>query len=245
ALGLVAFELLDAGYPATFRLLAAGFAIFSIPIFRWVREQSVPSGRGSANPFASLISAWRRAARTPRVVRFLIGRFLYTDAINTLIGGFLAIFVLTELDLSTRAVNNLLAIAILAAIGGGLGGGALTRRLGARRALRAVLLIWVAALAIGALSAALRLTGLIWIVGLVGGFALGATWATDRVLMLELSPPEHVGEFYGLYATVGRFATILGPLVWAAVVDGLDWGRRAALLVLAGFILTGWWVVRE
>ena len=245
-LGLLAFEVLDAGYPATFRFLAAGFALFSIPIFVWVREQPNPNAkRGTLNPFRGLAAAWRKAARTPGVLRFLLGRFLYTDAINTLIGGFLALFVLTELNLSTREVNNLLGVAIAAAIGGGLGGGRLTRLIGARRALRAVLLIWVGALGLGALTAAIGTTWLIWVVGVLGGLALGATWTADRVLMLELSPPQNVGEFYGLYATVGRFATILGPLVWAAVVDGLGWGRTAALLILAAFILAGWWVVRS
>ena len=245
-LGLLAFDVLDAGYPTTFRLLAAGFAVFSIPIFLWVREPPRPAQeRGSLNPFKGLVATWQKAAHTPGVVRFLLGRFLYTDAINTLIGGFLALFVLTELNLSTREVNNLLGVAIAAAIGGGLGGGRLTRQFGARRALRAVLLLWVAALCLGALTAAIRVTWLIWVVGVLGGLALGATWTADRVLMLELSPPGNVGEFYGLYATVGRFATILGPLVWAGVVDGLGWGRTAALLILAGFILAGRWVVRD
>jgi UMF1 family MFS transporter len=250
-LGLLAFEILDAGYAVTFRLLAAGFALFSIPIFLWLREQPAPMATSRSHdqfnglPLTHLIGAWRKAARTPGVLRFLLGRFLYTDAINTLIGGFLALFVLTELHLSTREVNNLLGVAIAAAIGGGLGGGRLTKKFGARRALRTVLLVWVVALGLGALTATVGVTWLIWIVGAMGGLALGATWTSDRVLMLELSPPEHIGEFYGLYATVGRFATILGPLVWAVVVDGLGWGRRAALLVLAGFILAGWWVVRQ
>ena len=243
-LGLVAFEILDAGYATTFRLLALGFALFSIPIFLWVREQPTePSDADSLNPLRSLMAAWKKAAGTPGVLRFLAGRFLYTDAINTLVGGFLALFILTELGLSTREVNNLLGVAIVAAIGGGLGGGRLTRQLGARRALRGVLLMWVAALGLGAFTAAAGISWLIWVVALLGGLALGATWTADRVLMLELSPPRHVGEFYGLYATVGRFASIFGPLVWAAVVDVLGWGRTAALLILAGFILGGWWVV--
>ncbi len=245
-LGLLAFEVFDAGYPATFRFLAAGFALFSIPIFVWVREQPrAGNERVSLNPFRGLAAAWRRAARTPGVLRFLLARFLYSDAINTLIGGFLALFVLTELNLSTREVNNLLGVAIAAAIGGGLGGGRLTTRLGARRALRVALLLWVLALLLGAVTAAIGVTWLIWVVGVMGGLALGATWTADRVLMLDLSPPRHVGEFYGLYATVGRFATIFGPLVWAAVVDGLGWGRTSALLILAAFILSGWWVVRR
>ena len=32
--------------------------------------------------------------------------------------------------------------------------------------------------------------------------------------MFRLSPPEALGEFYGIYGMVGRFSAITGPLVW-------------------------------
>ena len=58
--------------------------------------------------------------------------------------------------------------------------------------------------------------------------------------MTGLAPPQRLGEFYGLYATVGRFAAVLGPLLWGLIVDVLGWSRHAAmisLMVVAGIAL--------
>jgi UMF1 family MFS transporter len=192
-----------------------------------------------------IVAAWRAARGVPGLVRFLVSRFLYTDAINTLIGGFLAIFVITELDFETGEVNRLLALAIASAIAGGLLGGRFTERFGSRRTLRLVLAVWAGAIGLGTVAALTDRSALIWVVGVVGGLALGATWASDRVLMLELSPSDRVGEFYGLYATMGRFATIVGPLLWALIVDVLGLGRLWAMWMLAGFVLAGWWILRR
>lgn len=245
-LGLLSFEVLGLGYQGTFGLLALGFLVFSVPIFFFVDEQRPPAPGlppPASKVITGLIDSWKGAAGVPGVVRFLVGRFLYTDAINTLIGGFLAIFVLRELGLTESEVTRLLGLAITTAIAGGLGGGRLVTRWGALLTLRRVLVVWALALGAGVVSALAEISLLIWAVGAVGGAALGMTWTADRVVMLELSPPQRLGEFYGLYATVGRFATILGPLTWALIVDVFGWGRPAALLVLAAFIVSGWLVL--
>ncbi|MGQ0849353.1 MAG: MFS transporter [Actinomycetota bacterium] len=246
-LGYLAFSVLGAGYPTTFQLLALGFSLFAIPIFLWVKESEATTDLAdrSSPSWTRVITAWRDARETPGVVRFLLGRFLYTDAINTLIGGFLAIFALTELGLDPGQVNGLLALAIASAIAGGLLGGRAVGRLGARSTLRLALLLWVGAIGGAVAVAATGTVGTVWPIGVGGGLALGTTWASDRVLMLELSPPARLGEFYGLYATVGRFATVIGPLAWALIVDGLGAGRNIAMVALAGFVLAGWWVVRR
>lgn len=240
--GALTLDVMEVGYGFTFVALAAGFMLFSLPTFALVRE---PPSRSSASlplrtVVTGLIASWRRARGYPDVMRFLIARFLYTDAINTLIGGFLTIFALEELGLDRRGSQNLLLVAISTAIIGGIGGGRVVEHFGAVRALRSALVLWVLAILLGVFASLTARPELAGGIGALGGLALGATWAADRVVMIRVSPPEHLGEFYGLYATVGRFATILGPLVWALIVDALGLGRNAAMLALATFVAAGW-----
>jgi UMF1 family MFS transporter len=247
-IGLLTLDVLGWGYGATFRTIAAAFLLFAMPAFFFIDERVVPSPGplpGLGDIAHRIIQSWRTARRHRGVVRFLVGRFLYTDAINTLIGGFLAIFVLDELGLDRRFLSALLGLAITAAVVGGLAAGPVIARNGPLRVLRWVLVMWVAAISSGIAAAMTGHIGLAWLIGPVGGLALGATWASDRVVMTRISPPPHLGEFYGLYATVGRFATIAGPLVWALVVDGIGAPRSAAMAVLGGFVLTGWWILGD
>jgi UMF1 family MFS transporter len=245
-LGLAALDVLDWGYPGAFRLIAIAFLVFAIPAFLFIHERpgvadaDLPTIRDIARRLAH---SWAKATEYEGVVPFLVGRFFYTDAINTLIGGFLAIFVIDELGLDRGFFTALMGVAITAAVFGGIGAGPLIERWGPLRVLRVVLLTWIVAIAAGVTAAITGLTGIAWVIGPLGGFALGATWASDRVVMIRVSPPRHLGEFYGLYATVGRFATIGGPLVWALIVDVAGLPRSFAMGALAVFIAVGWLIL--
>jgi len=247
-LGLLALDVLGWGYPGAFRLIAAAFLVFAIPSFLFIHER--PGVADAPLPTVGdialrLAQSWRKARTYDGVVPFLVGRFFYTDAINTLIGGFLAIFVIDELGLDRSFFTALMGVAITAAIFGGFGAGRLIERWGPLRVLRIVLLVWMVAIASGITAAVTGLTDLAWVIGPLGGFSLGATWAADRVVMIRVSPPRHLGEFYGLYATVGRFATIGGPLVWALIVDLAGLPRSFAMGALGVFVGVGWFILRR
>ena len=80
-----------------------------------------------------------------------------------------------------------------------------------------VLSSWAVGLVLGAVS--LSVDGPIGIVmfliaGAILGSGLGGVQVADRVLMVRLSPPERVGEFFGLYGLVGKGSQVIGQLLY-------------------------------
>lgn len=240
ALGLGAFLLPRFGYAWVFRSLAVAFLVFAVPAFVWIRERprQPRPGRppGLLESPRLVIRAWREASRYPGVVRFLIGRFLYTDAINTVFL-FNAIFAKFELGFTDGETNVLALVGIVAAGLGAMLAGRLVDSLGPRSVLHGAVYALLVAVLSAIAAKVLGIHQLGWLVGVAGGGGLGAVWAADRVYMTRLTPPEKMGEFFGLYAAVGRFATVLGPIAWALVADGLGLGRTAALGALALFVV--------
>jgi UMF1 family MFS transporter len=235
---------LDAhGYPVVFRVIAVAFLAFALPSFFLVRERPRAATPGRLPPitesFSRLVAAWRRAGCYPGVTRFLVGRLFYTDAINTLIAGYLTIYAKEDVGFSDAQVRDLLIVAIAGSVCGGLLGGRLVDSVGPRRLLHWTLHTWVVAFAAGIAAGATGWQWLAWPLGVLGGLALGSTWAADRVYMQRISPPRYLGEFYGLYATVGRFATILGPLLFGLVVTVLGLPREVALGGLTVLLVVG------
>ncbi|MFH1104408.1 MAG: MFS transporter [Actinomycetota bacterium] len=240
---------LDAhGHAFVFKAIAIAFLLFALPTFAFVKERPRQREPGKPPSLASsvrrLAGSWRKARTYRGVTPFLVGRFFYTDAVNTLIGGYLTIYAKQELGFTSGDLQVLLTVAITAAIVGGFAGGRFVDRFGPRRLLHGVLYAWMIALGIGVAAGASGVKSLAWPLGALGGLALGATWAADRVYMQRISPPRYLGEFYGLYATVGRFATFLGPLVWGIVVTVFGLPREVALGALIGFIVIGRWILQ-
>ena len=116
---------------------------------------------------------------------------------------------------------------------------------GPRLCTLASLICWMISLSLAIIATEFNQIWLIYVTGVIGGFNIGGIFAVDRLFMTRLSPEKHLGEFYGLYSTVGRFATIVGPLLWGFIVNTLGLGRNPAmfsliiLLIISFFIIKG------
>lgn len=56
-----------------------------------------------------------------------------------------------------------------------------------------------------------------WVLGLLVGFAMGATQASSRAFLAVVSPTAISGRLFGLYAVAGRFSAVLGPLLFGTI----------------------------
>jgi UMF1 family MFS transporter len=231
---------------------AALFLVFALPCFLLVRERPrpppEPGAQAPPRPLAQLVATVRRA-RGAAHGRLLLARFFYVDSIATVLA-FLTVYARRTGDFDGKAIDMLLAISSVAAIGGALGGGVLAERIGPRRVILDTL--WLAIVAL--LAAAVTGSGaLLWVVGPLIGVVLGSLSAVDRVFLLRLVPPERRGEDFGLYALVGKLSSGFGPLVlWGGTIlvahdlAGLSRfdASRLAVAVLAGTALLGLLILR-
>ncbi len=211
------------GRQAAFAPTAALFFLFSLPLFFFCRDHGArPRGSGPRIRLASLggelVGAFREAGRFPGLRRFVVASYFYQDGLGTAIA-FMALYAVAVLGLPVGGEIRLFVTLTIPAIVGAYLAGRACDRFGPRRTLMLVLVGWIAGLLIIALSPSL--TGF-WAGGVVVGLAFGGIWSAERPLLLRLVPAGEAGRFFGLRALSARAAAIVGPLVWAAIVDGLS-----------------------
>jgi len=260
--GLYLLHVRAAPKTAVFLATAALFLLFALPAFFWIREQGNPRAARFRPAMVSealrgVRDTLQNAHRYPGLLRFLVGRVFYTDAINTVITVMglyvtnLAVRAGRGAEAGERTAQTIMLAAITFAIAGGFAWGWVTDRIGPKRTLSVVLWAWVA---LFLAAATIGLAGLplavFYVVASLMGFCLGGVWAADRPYMLRLSPPERIGEFYGLYGMVGRFSAVSGPLLWSVVVDTLcggrpELGQPMGVLSLMVLVLIGLVVLRR
>jgi len=239
----------DRSTPATFALVAGLFLVFAGPLFLLVRERERGRTRFSAadavRSFGQLAKTVAHAREAPGLLRFIVARFFYSDPVNTAIAVMSSFAVYAVGFTEGQALQVLLVLTVVAVIAS-FGWGFLADRWGPRRTLFAVLSVWAVGLAI--LTLFLSTIPFLFAGALLGA-GLGGVGVVDRLMLLRLTPPERVGEMFGLYGLVGKFSAVVGPIVYGAIVavllDGLDRGAyQVAIASLFVLLLVGIAILR-
>jgi UMF1 family MFS transporter len=259
------------GYTMTYLVAAGLFLGLAMPAFLLVRERRVQGREPFSLPlvrrqFASVLATIRGLPRDKPVMFFLLGNFFCVDVLNTAIaffgdftkntffvrqgdtwvprGGELLLLGLkleTPGALLTWAGLSLNVLALLF----GLVLGFLSDRVGSLRVLRASALF----LAVGLVAAAIGggSNVLLYFAGICGfgGLGLAGIWTAGRKLLIELSPREKVGEYFGLYGITTKLS-VIGSAAFGITKDlvtgvtGQDLtGWKAALVLQAVPLMLG------
>lgn len=269
--------------PATFEpqrfvaLMCAGWlALFTVPLMLWTADttKGMPWIQAGREGFGAVVATLRKLNRErPDIVRFLAARMLYADGKTAiLISGGVYAAGMMHWGFIEMVIYGIV-ISIVAVLGGFVGGW-LDAWLGPKRAIQ--LEIGVTALALVAMASFQRDTMFFFIhpslepvwafpyfrtipeiaYFLVVSFiaiSITAAYASSRTLMTRISPPEMIGELFGIYALAGTATVWMGPLLvdtltrWAKV-NAPAWALQIGfgsivLLLIGGFIIL--WDVKE
>lgn len=220
---------------------AVWWFLVTVPLLRtyeqknYVREQAPPlieSFTAVRRTFVDIVKNERK------VFLFLLAFFMYIDGVGTIINN--AINIGTDLGLDTVGQVIVLLLTQVVAFAFSLLFGRLSRKF------RTVNLILVCIL--GYLAVALYALTLqaLWQFGITAfgvGMFQGAIQALSRSYYSRIIPPEHAGEYFGIYDIFAKGASFLGSFV-IAMVKYAGGTINIAVAALAIFFLLGFVFLR-
>ncbi len=213
-----------------------GFVLLTIPMLLWFREES--KLKKAVVDFSTAYKKTLRGIKelftvNKNVGKFLLGFSLVSDAVLT-VQLYFAIAMNEIYGISDRQKFGILVIILLSTVVGGYVLGALSDKIGKKKILISCCVLAVFVFTAGFLGNALWI---LYVVAVFSGIVFGGFYTTSKALMVSLSPPEKLGEYFGFYSTFQRFASIVGPLLWGGVTLALS-GYPVLKYRAAGFALT-------
>ncbi|MEM1044317.1 MAG: MFS transporter [Bacteroidota bacterium] len=222
---------------ATNLLVAAWFALFSVPTFLVLREVAAEdkprAGALLKASFGELRETARELGRFREIVRLLVARLFYNDGLVTLIA-FGGIYAQGTLGFT---IEEVLLFGIVLNVMAGLGAfgfGFLDDKLGGRT----VIFISLALLTVASLLAILTTSkAIFWVSGILVGIAIGPNQASSRSLLGRFVPDDKETEFFGFFAFSGKATAFIGPLMLGVLTDVFGTQRAGVSIVLVLFAI--------
>jgi len=216
------------------------WVLFSIPLFLRVPEpprRFEEDERKGENPvrvaFVRLFETFHELRTYKQAFLMLVAFVLYNDGISTVQR--MATAYGTELGIARESLIAAILIVQFVGVPATFLFGPLAGKIGARRAILAGLVVY---LGISALGYFMKTAAHFYLLAALVGLVQGGTQALSRSLFATMIPRHKSGEFFGFYSVFGKFAGIIGPFFFAAVL-GATGSSRSAILGVAIFFIAG------
>jgi len=243
------------------------WAVFSIPIICKVHQKYyIPRPEGSIikAAFTNLAKTIRDIGKNRPLLLFMVAYFLYIDGVGTVIH--MATSYGSTLGLDSINMILALMITQIVAIPCSIGFAKLAKRIGTRSALFCGIAVYMAVCLIGfymgfslesaskAAQAAMMTGGqaaydaiyeparkfsqvLFWVLAVMVGTSQGGIQALSRSQFSRMIPPERSNEFFGFFDIFGKFATMVGPFLYASLATLTGRSSFGILSLILLFIL--------
>jgi UMF1 family MFS transporter len=219
---------------ASFVAVAVWWAVFSLPLFRRVRE---PRTIGAP---ISIVAAFGRLAQTLREIRryrhaflMFIAMLLYQDGIQTII----RMAGVYGAEVGIQQTSQIAAFVMVQFVGIPFAFlfGALGSRIGTKRCIFIAIGVYALATVL-----AFFMTSVVhfFILAFMIATVQGGAQALSRALFARLIPRDRTSEFFGFFAVAERFATVFGPAIFTISVM-LTGNSKSAILAILGLFVAG------
>jgi UMF1 family MFS transporter len=219
--------------------VAVWWAVFSIPIFRDVKEpvRKIEKGEEGLNVltvgFQRFFKALKGISKFRDLFLFLLAFFVYANGIGTIIT--MAVAFGTDLGFGAMVLIGTLLLVQFVAAPFAILFGKLSKILGIKKTITISLLIYTLIAIIGYFMTKE------WhfiLLGLFVATVQGGSQALSRSLVGQLMPKSKSAEFFGFYSVSEKFNTVIGPILFS-VINQLTGNSRLAIISLVIFFISG------
>ena len=200
-----------------FILVASWWGLFTIFTILWVQEEETattpPRGVSFiADGFRQLIGTFKKIRHLRTVLLFLVAYWFYIDGVDTIIR------MAVDYGMSIGFSSNDLIVALLITQFVGFPSALVFGKLGQRWSVRKSIFIAIGIYIFITIWGTMMTTQQeFYILAIIVGLVQGGIQALSRSYYSRLIPKNQAAEYYGFYNMVGKFGTILGPVLMGIV----------------------------
>jgi len=220
----------------TFVAVAVWWLVFSIPLFRDVPEPAPSTGKPVMAMGATLRDSVRQLGRTFHELRkfkhallFLIAFFIYNDGVQTMIA--MAAIYARALEIPASSLITALLITQFVGIPFSFLFGTVAGKIGARAGVFIGLTVY---LGITVFAYWLQYAWQFYALAIAVGMVQGGTQALSRSIFSSMVPRAKSSEFFAFFSVFERYASLLGPALFATMAQ-YGYGREAILALILFF----------
>ncbi|HEY5465837.1 MAG TPA: MFS transporter, partial [Clostridia bacterium] len=228
------------------------WGVFSIPMLTRVRQVhyvETPRTELVRHTLRNLLETVRAIFHDRGMLVFMIAYFFYIDGVNTVIH--MATIYGKTLGLDSTGMILALLVTQVVAVPCSILFGRLAAKAGSIRIIRFAILVYVVICSLGfymgrsvetasnagAAAAIAQAQTLFWVLAILVGTVQGGIQALSRSYFGKLVPPSRSSEYFGFFDIFGKYAAVLGPLLYGVMAQATGRSSAGILSIAIFFVI--------